>query len=685
MAERVGKEVETFAERLDEFLDSLPKSNAYEAVLGLVDEYQSIAKDAACKLEAEHRRDRAQVLRQEWSETALVASASPSYALSAPAHVTLAGSAGAAKKQKVEQQRKWQQEADIWDLFGVILELHHNPDKRAQKRERESRLADLGNVHRYTSEAELWDRFLLTDDIARERYLVRRWLEQTVEHQASDVNGIVEELETQAGRGRGLWSHGWMHTRETIKHEKRLRAWPEPDAVPLPTLRRKDNSEALVTSLDPDAVSRQNRVLEQPDAFAERALWITCWEMLRRGRSWQEVSEWCEQHSEPWRASVIGKGSDPSDITSSAAWRKMCYLASQSTRCSDFEAAVYGLLGGSVHAMRKACRTLDDHLHASYSAYLVRQFDRYLIANYPDKTPLARHGAIEEELQDPDQIIYDLLHRLRKEPAVANEAVRPMKIIESYLIANDVGSLVHTLGFAIAYADKQLHSSEQVVVHLEPFWDDKSSNQPEMEVALDPQTLRIASHMGILLDTLSPQQLDWEALSAKENTIVAYIQTLRSAGKRDLIPVYASRLSKGAYVATMSRVLEDIVEEKEQRETLNLLKQYGLDVVFILNEQLGYTLDQHLANDLGKREKPLKMLEASKEPHHPNQRIIHGFVPEHHTEDDRAIAASLRWFNIIDGHWDRTFGNLSLALRKALIPIREPRNPKIIPGHREVH
>nr|GFD58060.1 hypothetical protein [Tanacetum cinerariifolium] len=72
MAERVGKEVETFAERLDEFLDSLPKSRTYNAVLSLVDEYQSIAKDAAYKLEVEHRKERAQLLRQEWTHRAQV-------------------------------------------------------------------------------------------------------------------------------------------------------------------------------------------------------------------------------------------------------------------------------------------------------------------------------------------------------------------------------------------------------------------------------------------------------------------------------------------------------------------------------------------------------------------------------------------------------------------------------------
>lgn len=666
MAERVGKEVETFAERLDEFLDSLPQSSTYDAVLGLVDEYQNIAKDAAYKLDIEHRKERAQLLRQEWSNAAHVSTATSTDVLATTKSLRLAASVSESKKEKVEQQRKWQQEADIWDLFRLMLELLHHPDQRAQKRQRDDRLRELGDVHRYTSEAALWDRFLLTDDVAKERHLVKQWLEQSANHQASEVAGIVEELESKAGRGRGLWSNGWMHTRERIKHEKRLRAWPEPDAMPLPHLKRSDNPEALVTSLDPDAATRQDRSLERPDAYFERATWITCWEMLRRGHSWEQVSEWCEQRNESWRAIVIGKSSDGSDVASNSAWRKMCYLASQSGCTSDFEAAVYGLLGGAVNAMQKVCHTLDDRLYANYSSYLVRQFDLYLVNNFSDRAPFARSGVTEEELQDPDQAIYDLLARLRKEPETAKEAVQPMKIIQSYLIANDIGSLIHTLGFAVAYADRQLHSMEQMIVHLEPFWDDKRSNQPEMEVALDLQTLRIVVHMGIILDTLSPQKLDWEAQSAKENTIVAYIQALRAAGKRDLIPVYASRLSKGAYVATMSRVLQDITDEREQQETLGLLKQYGLDVVFILNEQLGYMLDQYMANDLGRMEKPLKMLETSQEAHHPSQRIASDFVPEHSIEDDRAIVASLRWFNIIDGQWEKTFGNLSLALRKAL-------------------
>ena len=46
----------------------------------------------------------------------------------------------------------------------------------------------------------------------------------------------------------------------------------------------------------------------------------------------------------------------------------MCYLASQSGS-ADYEAAVYGILGGSVKAVENVCKTIDDHLYAYYSAY----------------------------------------------------------------------------------------------------------------------------------------------------------------------------------------------------------------------------------------------------------------------------------------------------------------------------
>lgn len=663
MAERVGKEVETFAEHLDQFFELLHEMERYDAVLKVVDDFQDVAAKAAEKLEEDHQRERAQQLRKEWSENANISTTTHAFASSTS--LRLGGSLSDAKKEKVEQQRRWQQEADLWDLFRIMLELHYqNPTVWRQQRDEE--LAQMGDVHRYTSEQELWDRFLLCDDTARERQLIKRWLEQTADHQESDIQGIVEQLEAKAGRGKGLWTSGWMHTRERIKHEKRLRTWPDPDAEPLPQLKRSDNTEMLTASLDPDASARQNRTLEQPDSYFERATWIACWEMLRRGKTWQEVSEWCQQRNEGWRAVAIGKGADPAELPSLSAWRKMCYLASQTACSSDYEAAVYGLLGGSYNAMQKICRSVDDHLYAHYSTYLVRHFDHWLSESYPHRAPLARHGVIEETLEDPEQGMYDMLNRLRKKPATGLESIKPMKIIQSYLIANDIGSLVNTLGYAISYTDQKRGREGRMIVHLEPFWSDKSQNQPEEEVALDPQALRITTHMSILLDKLAPPQLTKEEDYARENVTIAYIQTLRAAGKRDLIPLYAAQLSKGAYIQAMSHVMQDITDAKEQTETLSLLDQYKLDVVFILNEQLGYVLDAHLAKDLHGTERPLQLLEPSKEQYHPAQRISNSFLPEYETEGDVAVVASLRWFNMIPGQWKDTFGNLSLALRKCL-------------------
>ncbi|EME88274.1 uncharacterized protein MYCFIDRAFT_55271 [Pseudocercospora fijiensis CIRAD86] len=677
MADRVGSEVEAFAERLDMFIESLctGTSQTYDLVVELVGQFKEIAREAALKLESDYRRERAQQLRKEWNEQNPDVSYSRSQndALATSTSLKLGGSMSEAKREQVAIQRQWQQEADIWDLFHIILDVHHNPQRSSQFRQQNPSTSDA--VHRYTTEKQLWDRFLLTDDLAHERSLVKTWLEQSAEHQASDLNGIVEELEAKAGRGKGLWHHGWMHTREHIKHEKRMRAWPAPDADPLPQLRSTDKAELLVTSLDPDAATRQDRVLEKPDAHFEQAMWIACWEMLRRGKSWEEVSQWCEERHESWRAIALGKGFDQSQLRSSATFRKIAYAASKSKVSNSYEAAVYGLLGGNIHATQKVCRSMDDHLHAHYSAALVRQFDKFLAVNHPNR---GRNDPLPDgTLEDQDLAIYDLLARLRSEASTKDESVQPMKIIESYVIANDVGSMIHTLGFALSLTDQQSGRREKMIAHLEPFWENASQNEPEEAIGLNPHTLRIAAHMGILLDILAPQDLQGDEAIAKMNVIVAYIQTLRAAGKRDLIPVYASRLSMGAYVMVMSHVLEDITTPREQDETLKLLRQYNLDVVFILNEQLGYVLDKLLTKNL-KAEKPVNMLKPSDDAKHPGQHISEEFLADEHPEEDSKVIASLKWFDIVEGLWERTFYSLSLALRKALISGRIALAIKII-------
>lgn len=669
MAERVGREVETFAETLDKFLDDRATgASTFDAVHDLVLDFKDIAERTVVELKQSHEREMRQQLQQEWSEHARLTAAST--ALKSFTSATSA-SLGARKAEQVKQLRQWQQEADMWDLFRIMLELHpFEAEAQTQRLEREERLARIGRPHRYTSEGDLWESFLLEDDVARERNLIKEWLERTAEHQHSDIPGIVEELEVKAGRGKGLWSSGWLHTREKIKGEKRLRSWPDAADSPLPQIRRSDNNELLVTTLDPDAPARQQRTLEKPDSYFERAMWIACWEMLRRGKSPAEVCDWCEERKEGWRAVCLGAAMDNTEATvPTAAWRQMCLLASQAVSSSDYEAAVLGRLGGNLKAMEKVCRSLDDRLYAYYSAALTQAFDQYVLTVCPDKaTPQAwRRNTPDVRLHDPEHAenaIKDLINRLRMGPTTRTESAQPMKIIQSYVLADEVGSLIHTVGAAIAET-AALQGPEDMIYLRSRRVQQNGASLPEAEVGLDPQTLRIAAHMSVVYRTLSPDHLQGQDLLEDENVLVAYIQALRAAGKRDLIPIYASKLQRPRYIVVLGRILQDITDHAEQTEMLRLMFQYDLDVLSTLVEQQNWVLDHFVTG--GNAKQSLRILEDTDETKlHPGQRIRVDFEPDEVESDDDVLVRCLQWWQLLEGEWKDTFESLTMATRRCL-------------------
>lgn len=668
MAHRVGEEVERFAETLDEFsLDFASAPSRFDAACHLVDLFQEIAEQKVVELKKGHERELRQALKQEWTAHTRVSTTPGTDRPSSPVMKT---SVAARKQEQVQQVQQWQQEVDIWALFKIMLDLHPFDDiAQTRRAETKEKLAKMGKPHRYTSEAELWDRFLMEDDVARERHTIKLWLESTADHQSSDVQGIVEELEAKAGRGKGLWSSGWLHTREKIKGEKRLRTWPSRSESPLPQIRRSDNNELLVTTLDPDAPHRQKRTLEKPDSFLERAMWTACWEMIRRGASFGEVCAWCEERKEGWRAVCMGMAQDSTDCpTSSAAWRHMCSLASRSGCSTEYEAAVFGLLGGNISAIEKVCRNIDDHLHAHYCTTLLHQFDQYVASVCPQKAlPSAwsrnmGDGAVQTE--EAEQAISSLIQRLRRSSPTSAESIQPMKIIQSFLLADQVGSLIHTVGVAIAQT-ASLQGPEDMIYLGSHGHDQNEEPMPDAQVALNPQTLRIVAHMSIVHRTLSPGYLQGAELDEDDNVLVAYIQALREARKRSIIPTYASKLKRERAIVAMGRILQDITDQQEQRGMINLLGDHDLDVKAILIEQNAWVVEHNLEHDYA--EQPLRILEHTDETKlHPGQRIIIDFLPDIVSAEDDAIVRSLQWFQLMSGHWRVTFEALTLALRQCL-------------------
>lgn len=669
VSDRVENKVEEFAMKLDGFLEELPTvASRYDAVRGLVEGFKEIADGAVQRMKQTHGLELKDYMKREWTEQGRVSMAASTQRSNS---FGASSSLSTRRSEEIKELRRWQQEADIWDLFGIMLEQHpFEADAEALRAERQQQLDNMGLPHRYTSENELWQRFIVANDAAREQNAIKEWLERTVGHQQSDLQAVQEILEAKSGKGKGMWSAGWMDTREKIKAEKLRRNWPADEKPPLPQIRRSDNGDLLATKLDPDAPSRQERSLEAPDVFFERAMWIACWEMLRRGEDWDKVCAWCEDRREGWRAVCLGASIDCDDPTiSSAAWRRVCELASRAPNSNEHETAVFGLLGGNMKAVEKICRSVDDYLYSYYSTSLLKQFDQYVLDMCPDKALLRGFGRDAGDLPPPDpeqpeQVVGELIQRLRNSPSTREEAARPMKIIQSYLIADEVGSLIHTIGAAVGKTS-QLHGSDNILFLQGQNLGIDALSLPELEVALDHQTLRIVAHMAILYGILNPEQLEGDELYEDENVLVSYIQLLRAAGKRDSIPVYASRLRGERCISVLSQTLEDISETREQREYLEFIKDTNIDTVSVMDNHLQRVLRNSL-NDQTRRP-PMRILERTTNTRlYPGQRIRNGFLPEQASEEDEAIVRSLSWFQLAYGGWKTTFQAMSLALRKCL-------------------
>ncbi|OXV11182.1 hypothetical protein Egran_01057 [Elaphomyces granulatus] len=579
-ADRVTRQMDAFAEKLGRFKQQEYRPEdvrSLQAAYALIKGHQVLAQDIIQEISRQNTLRRA---KTGWNTTRENNNTSkPDQEL------------------KLELKRL-HLEADTWEL---LLNMMSIDDRAAVSHSEQAQAAVFQNLHRYSSDREIWDHFLDADHFAAECVVIMKWLEQTARSSSQDIDSLISDLETQAERGQGLWAHGWLYTKETIKGQKRLRSWPQPLEPDDPgitlSLLSSEKKEPLVTQLDPDAVVRQKQALEKQDQFYERATWLTCWKMLRQGDGWADIRKWCQERLESWRAvSLCGSGVDthtPASRTpvddgitrmmnckSQESWRAACSALAQDPNTDDSERAVYALLCGETEPAYKVCQSWDDHLYVFYNHILLSRYGDFCKQFHRKLALSSKSNVVFIPQRKDSKEIIRFLENLKSNSRIRNEAHNPYRTIQAAIISRNYDVFFISLANAVS---KSNHSTTKslLIPELSPTHVEDSA----LIVAQDTDSLRMITHLYIVARSLGYTRSDSHFSDVASVTVIGYIQTLYWFKMLDFIPLYASLLPARLLHAVLGRILLEVVDTSERKKQAKLIEKHKIDVNAILESQ----------------------------------------------------------------------------------------------------
>ncbi|MCJ1284715.1 Nucleoporin nup84, partial [Xylographa opegraphella] len=656
-ADRVGQQVERFAESLDRLGSKKQhkfENNCYR-LLPLVAEYEAIASRTVDRL----RKVYAPAKLNKSLKTFKRKSRS-SNDRSMPIHIHEDGDEVGMSNTTIEDLHQWEQEKQTWRLLSLMLQAEY-PTKEALPLDtcyngKAKRPASRGSTHLYSSEHDLWQTFLAEDDVAWEQHTVLEWLKRSAESSGDEIETVVEDLEQASERGAGLNPQGWLFSRLEIKRHKVLRVWPKPLDPNSPgmdtSLVNPDRTKRLVCQLDPDVFSRQGRSLSEEDVFFERAQWRACWEMLRRGRSWETIREWCQSRKDGWRALCMygdARTSEHGTWQSKILWRRICLKAAKLGGIDEYERAVYGVLGGDLSTAEMVARGCDDFLFAHYNSYLLRSFDSFL-----EKKFVSINGSIRPSAPNGFQGMSaaQVVDKMLQTESFETESKNPLKSLQASLISKRFGLFVREQGRKWAQLEN-IEVKSKIMDKPEP-----QSAKPTFAADFTLESydfLRILTHMIFIFQELEP---DIYESSAAQNIVVAYVDYLGKAGKQQLLPLYASRLPAARAIHCMARQLPFITDSGERNITAELMRQYKMDVKAVLNLQLILILmdmQEPEAENINDYPRPVILDYDYKNDRPKSMRPVkRGFIGRSINGDEQDVLNAFEWFLLLDGLWQET-------------------------------
>ena len=484
------------------------------------------------------------------------------------------------------QTQKLQLEADIWALTKNLL-LSYAP--RAKTEASEAAATTFSEIHRYSTNHQIWNSFLDSDTTAQEYETILAWLHERADQTSPTIDEIVHNLTIEAERGDGFWSAGPLFTKAAIKKQKRDRAWPlplDPSNPGLIASHRRQDDQSLVTQLDPDSVTRENAHLEPQDEAYEQAAWITCWELLRRGKPLSDVRAWWDERNEQWRSLLLRSGAPSTADSVKSPWLRMMNLASNGdwlARCNElatgnaiqdpFQQAVYALLAGNSAISNKVCESVDEYTFSEFNAFLIHRFQQY-VRQYRE-TSAASSGKTYQIA--PREATGKLVHSLQSNPLFREELHEPHKLTQLALMGQDFGNFFVLIGRAAA----QIANVDGGSGFKKLIAPDKGSpvSPSAVVTAQDEDCVRVVVHLQLALQSLGLLDASWKSNKSElENNIVNYIGWLQKDQKWSLLPIYASKLSSERTRQVLGEILIEVTNDKDRDAQVRLLKKYGIDV-----------------------------------------------------------------------------------------------------------
>lgn len=568
-----------------------------------------------------------------------------------------------------ENLKYWESETQTWDMLRRLLPLRY-ANRNAIKPPRR-------DLTRFQTTSELWDDFLQTDAIAQERKAILECLQTSADQSRDDIDELVREYQQRAERG-DIVAHGWLHTRSAIKMQKSVNGWSgtlDPNTSDAGHMLLDPNStELLVTQLDPDVASRQDRKLQPQDEYFERAIWLGCYELLRRGRGIAEIRDWCIERTEVWRAvSMSGMPLSTSDEhdrvnvkpLSTILWRRTCFALARQGGTDDYERAVYGILSGDIPSVEKVCQGWDDYVFAHYNALLRSQFDSYLTKRSPpDATAtttqsLPSFNAVQFH-GDSASVGERLIEYLGSNSKTSAEARTPMKSLQAAVVSDNLDQYIYELGLVLG---EQANGDEASAL-IPKFETENADLDSERFFRLDNyRGLRVLVHVYLLLtslDGLEGSRKDMtDRYRAQENVLSAYASALRLNGMVDLLPLYCSKLQGDRAFFTLSRNVSSGLDPGEREMLLRIMEKLGMDIDQFVLFQPESLLQQYPDTD-DRGPKLGNFTVFSGEPPtlkygRPLKPDFIGDPPENLDPVDEQLIQSLEWLLLVDDLWNETF------------------------------